>query len=144
MGNTPLAESRTKKWECGVPKIGRSGGNLDSNAPENSRGYSPGWCGVHVIQYQKPNPSKDSYALEVTHLKDVNEKVIGNFKKGGPTASVTSKLPLTLEIKTGGVDADPVSFAYGADSWTTNDGNHCSVGSYDHGKREIDCGFTCN
>jgi hypothetical protein len=41
------------------------------------------------------------------------------------------------------VDADPVSFAYGGDVWTSED-ERCSVGAYDSGKREMDCGFTCN
>ncbi|KAH7079682.1 hypothetical protein FB567DRAFT_449403 [Paraphoma chrysanthemicola] len=144
MGNNYISTSRTKKWECGVPKIGKGGGNLDSNAPNNSKGYRPGWCGVHVIQYQKPDPSKDQYSLEVTALNDANENKIGEFKKGGPTASVTSKLPLTLEIKTGGVDADAVRFAYGSQSWDSNDKSRCSVGKYDNGKRQMDCGFTCD
>jgi hypothetical protein len=144
MGNKYISDARTKKWECAIPKVGKGGGQFDSNAPVNSRGYSPGWCGVHVIQYQKPDPSKDSYSLEVTTLNDANENSIGSFTKGGPTASVTSKLPLTLEIKTGGVDADPVSFAYGDQSWNSNDKARCSVGKYDNGKRQMDCGFTCN
>lgn len=97
---------------------------------------------MHVTQYQKPDPSKDAYSLEVAHINDANENSIGNFAKGGPTASVTSKLPWTLEIKTGGVDADPVTFAYGGDSWSS-DTARCSVGAYDNGKREMDCGFTC-
>jgi hypothetical protein len=95
-----------------------------------------------VTQYQKPDPSKDGYSLEVARINDANENSIGSLPKGGPTASVTSKLPLTLEIKTGGVDDDPVTFAYGGDSWSSNDAR-CSVGSYDNGKREIDCGFSC-
>jgi hypothetical protein len=143
MGNLYISDSKTKKWECGIPKVGKAGGQFDSNAPNNDHGYAPGWCGVHVIQYQKPDPSKDAYSLEVPRLNDANEAQIGNFNKGGPTASVTSKLPLTLEIKTGGVDADPVSFAYGGQTWDSNDKGRCSVGKYDNGKRQIDCGFTC-
>lgn len=138
-----LADSKTKKWECGIPKIGKGGGELDSNGPENDKGFAPGWCGVHVVQFQKPDPFKDSYSLEVTAVNDNNENKIGSTGKGGPTASVTSKLPWTIEIKTGGVDADPVSFAYGGDSWNSNDKARCSVGKYDNGKREMDCGFTC-
>ncbi|CAO2652646.1 Nn.00g009290.m01.CDS01 [Neocucurbitaria sp. VM-36] len=142
-GNGYISTSRTKKWECGVPKIGKGGGGLNSDAPNNDKGYRPGWCGVHVIQYQKPDPSKDSYSLEAS-LNDANENQIGSIGKVGPTISLTSKLPLTLEIKTGGVDADPVSFAYGSQSWDSNDKARCSVGSYDNGKREMDCGFTCD
>lgn len=143
-GNGYISTSRTKKWECGVPKIGKGGGGLDSNAPTNDKGYAPGWCGFHVTQYQKPDPSKDDYSLEAS-LNDANENKIGGTDgKVGPTLSLTSKLPLTLEIKTGGVDADPVSFAYGSQSWDSNDESRCSVGKYDSGKREMDCGFTCD
>jgi len=161
MGNNYISTSRTKKWECGVPKIGKGGGGIDSNGPTSKvpltphtqattltptpldpKGYAPGACGVHVTQYQKPDPSKDQYSLAVPHINDANENSIGSFAKGGPTASVTSKLPLTLEIRTGGVDADPVMFAYGADSWSSGDAR-CSVGKYDGGKREMDCGFSC-
>jgi hypothetical protein len=127
-----------------VPKIGRGGGNLDSNGPTNAQGYRPGQCGIHITQYQKPNPAKDSYSLEAV-LKDANDNVIGGTLNGkvGPTLSLTSKLPLTVEIKTGGVDADPVTFAYGGQSWTSND-KQCSVGAYDSGNRDMDCGFTCD
>ncbi|KAH7413558.1 hypothetical protein DE146DRAFT_638041 [Phaeosphaeria sp. MPI-PUGE-AT-0046c] len=143
MGNKYIEQARTKKWECGIPMIGNSGGHFGSNTPENDSGFASGWCGVHVIQYQKPDPSKGSYSLEAPAVKDANEHEIGNFAKGGPTASVTSKLPWCLEIKTGGVDADPVSFAYGDQSWDSNDKGRCSVGKYDSGKRHMDCGFTC-
>lgn len=135
---------RTKKWQCGVPKIGKAGGGLDSNGPTNEKGYAPGWCGVHVTQYQKPNPSKDSYSLEA-NLFDANENKIGGTSgKVGPTLSLTSKLPLTLEIKTGHVDADPVTFAYGSQTWTSDDKSRCKVGKYDSGDRDMDCGFTCD
>ncbi|OAL43988.1 hypothetical protein IQ07DRAFT_605502 [Pyrenochaeta sp. DS3sAY3a] len=142
-GNEYIFTSRHKKWECGVPKIGKAGGGIDSNAPTNDKGYAPGWCGFHVTQFQKPDPSKDSYSLEVT-LKDANENQIGGVGRSGPSVSLASKLPLTLEIKTGGVDADPVSFAYGSQSWDSNDSSRCKVGAYDNGKREMDCGFTCD
>ncbi|KAF2029854.1 hypothetical protein EK21DRAFT_112529 [Setomelanomma holmii] len=59
MGNSDISVSRTKGWECSLPKIGR--------------GCSPGWCGIYVTQYQKPDPAKDKYALEVAHLNDANE-----------------------------------------------------------------------
>lgn len=141
--NSDMQANPFKRWGCGVPKIGKSGGDVTSVGPINDKGYAPGQCGIHVIQYQKPDPAKDSYALEITHLNDNNEAKIGGTEKVGPSVSLTSKLPWTVEIKTGGVDADPVSFAYGGDAWDSND-SRCSVGAYDNGKREMDCGFTCN
>lgn len=120
-------------------------GSENKHIPNNDRGYAPGWCGVHVIQYQKPDPSTDSYSLEVS-VRDANGVEIGSTNgKVGPTASVTSLLPLTFEVQTGGVDADPVSFQYADESWDSNnqDTYHCSVGAYDSGSRQMDCGFTC-
>lgn len=143
MADQGIAVSRTKGWECGVPKIGRGGQGLDSNAPNNDRGYRAGWCGVHVKQYQKPGPA-DSYALEVARLNDANENLIGSLGKSGPSVSVTSLLPLTLEISTGAVDDEPVRFAYGDQFWDSNDGGRCSVGLYDSGARDMDCGFNCD
>jgi len=143
MGNQGIAVSRTKGWECGVPKIGRGGEGLDSNAPNNDRGYRAGWCGIHVTQYQKPDAAS-SYAIEIPHLNDANENKIGSIGKSGPSVSLTSKLPLTVEIKTGAVDDDPIRFAYGNQFWDSNDSTRCSVGAYDSGRREMDCGFNCD
>ncbi|KAF2687029.1 hypothetical protein K458DRAFT_295702, partial [Lentithecium fluviatile CBS 122367] len=142
--NKYIFDSRTKTWECGMPKTGKGGAGLDSNGPVNDRGYRPGWCGVHVTQYQKPDPSKDQYSLDAI-IKDANENRIGGTDaRGGPALSLGGKLPMTVEVRTGGVDADPVSFGYGGDSWNSNDKGRCSIGAYDNGKREMDCGFTCN
>jgi hypothetical protein len=41
------------------------------------------------------------------------------------------------------MDADPVTFAYGGQSWDSND-SRCSVGAYDRGTREMDCRWECN
>jgi hypothetical protein len=73
-GNKYISTSRTKKWECGVPKIGKGGGGLDSNAPINDKGYAPSWCGFHVTQYQKPDPSKDDYSLEISQRRYTNAR----------------------------------------------------------------------
>lgn len=104
-----------------MPKIGKGQGStgLDSNAPTNSAGYAPGWCGLHVVQHQKPNPATDSYTLNVS-LKDDNENEIGNAASG-PTLSLGSKLPYTVEIQTHNVDADAVTFQYAGQSWDSND-----------------------
>lgn len=75
-------------------------------------------------------------------MNDANEKRIGGHKKAGPEISVESKLEWTVVVKTGNVDADPVSFAYGKEKWTSED-EQCSTGKYDSGKREMDCSFTC-
>lgn len=129
-------------WWCGVPKIGKGGAGLNSDAPNNDRGYSPGWCVAHITQYQKPDPSVDSYGLEVK-VFDNNENEIGSSPRGGPTASIGSKLPYTLEISTGAIDDDPVYLAYASDMWDSKS-TRCSVGAYDSGSRNMDCGFPCD
>lgn len=55
---------------------------------------------------------------------------------------MTSELPLVLVATAGSVDDDPVTFAYGSQSWDSNSGQ-CSTGGYDSGSRQMDCGFTC-
>ena len=72
------------------------------------------------------------------------DNIGGTIGKAGPKVDFGSKLPITLGIYTGAVDADPVKFAYDKQNWDSNDKSRCSVGAYDNGKREMDCGFTCN
>jgi hypothetical protein len=135
-------EGRTRKWHCGVPKSGHNFPGLDSNAPTNNRGYRPGWCGIHVTQYQKPNPAKDGYSLSAK-VFDANQNEIGNSGgKQGARLSFGSKLPLPFIVNSRAVDADPLDFEYNGVKWDSKS-KDCSVGSYDKGKREMDCGFTC-
>ena len=94
----------------------------------NDRGYAPGWCGVHVVQYQKnegpPATSGRSgtsdYRADVT-IFDANQNQIGQVKlvdaPAGQAVNVDSKLPNVLEVTVGKVDSDPVTFAYGDQSW---------------------------
>ena len=52
-----LTNDDTKTCSCGF-----------ACAP-NPAGYSTGWCGVHVTQHQKPDPSKDNYTFDI-YLRD--------------------------------------------------------------------------
>ena len=62
----------------------------------------------------------------------------------GQGVGVTSALPLVLIVTAQNVDDDAVLFAYGDQSWGSNDQPHqCNFGAYDSGKREGDCGFSC-
>lgn len=144
--NNSIKSDPLKKWLCGVPRIGLQSdkGGLDSNAPENGKGYRPGTCSVHVKQFQKPDPSKDDYALEISSVTDANQKKIGGRGKGGKDVVLKTKLPETISFWTGGVDKDPIRFQYGKDKWTSNDEKRCKVGKYDSGDREMDCTFTCD
>ena len=113
--------------------------------------YAPGWCGVHVTQYQKnEGPSGSSsgnseYRLDVS-LKDALQDVVGGVTllslPGGTFSGIDSQLPNVFEVEVGGVDSEPVLFQYTGQSWSSNDGQ-CSVGGFDSGSRQIDCGFNC-
>jgi hypothetical protein len=139
-------KGRKRQWICGIPKRGMNFPGLDSDKPVNDRGFAPGWCGVHVTQYQKPDPSKDQYSLEAKVI-DANQNEIGSSGgKQGAKLVFDSKLRLPFVVSSGAVDADPLYFEYDNVKWDSKDTatHHCSVGSYDNGKREMDCGFTCN
>lgn len=109
--------------------------------------YKPGYCGLHITHYQKPDPSKDGYTIEVL-LKDADSMIFGNtlgvVDARGPVSvkGFGGQLPSDLVVTTGDVDDDPVRFAYGDQSWDSNS-DQCSMGAYDSGKREGDCGFNC-
>lgn len=79
-------------------------------------------------------------------LKDANGELVGEVDyfdaPGGQGVDVFSQLPLVFIATTGNVDDDAISFAYGSQSWDSSSGQ-CSVGGYDSGSRQMDCGFTC-
>lgn len=100
------------------------------------------WCGVHVTQYQKnQNGVGGTYEFSAS-LKNQAGSVIGSVDHATSPADVTSSLPYVLIITGGNVDSDPVSFDYAGQHWDSNSGQ-CSVGGYDSGSRQMDCGFTC-
>ncbi|KAF2828923.1 hypothetical protein CC86DRAFT_287247, partial [Ophiobolus disseminans] len=142
------SKGRTRNWKCGVPMRGMNFPGLDSNKPTNARDYAPGWCGVHVTQFQKPNPAKDGYRLEAK-IFDANQNEIGNSVAAGKTGSkivFNSKLPMPFVVNSRAVDADPLDFEYGPERWDSNEqaAHHCKMGAYDNGKRDMDCGFRCD
>lgn len=113
--------------------------------------YASGWCGVHVVQYQKNEGPSDSssgnseYRLDVT-LKDALQDVVGSVSKlsapGGVFNDIGSQLPYVFEVEVGGVDSEPLRFQYQGQAWDST-GSQCSVGDYDNSSRSIDCGFNC-
>ena len=115
--------------------------------------YLPGNCGVHVTQYQKnEGPAAadgaggtSNYRFDIT-IKDDDQVDVGQKllvdAPGGAGVGVTSGLPWVLIVTAGNVDSDPVHFSYGGESWDSNSAE-CSVGDYDSGNRDIDCGFAC-
>ncbi|MCJ1425658.1 hypothetical protein MMC29_003558 [Sticta canariensis] len=98
--------------------------------------YAGPRCGIHVTQYQ-------SAASVAVIVKDNNQNQIGqigrtNFNNG--YVNVFSQLPYSIVIHL--VGGGQLEFAYAGDHWSTTDGR-CSVGGYNAGARQMDCGFAC-
>ncbi|KAL9064457.1 MAG: hypothetical protein Q9161_008865 [Pseudevernia consocians] len=79
--------------------------------------FASGWCGVHVVQYQKnegptntPNGNAD-YRLDV-NLADALQDPVGGVSSidapGGQFEDIDSQLPFVFEVEVGAQDADPV------------------------------------
>ncbi|KZP10305.1 hypothetical protein FIBSPDRAFT_872804 [Athelia psychrophila] len=118
----------------------------DAAAPIVSKRYVPGNCGVHVRQYQRHEGNENptgNYLFGVT-IYDGAQHQIGagtQYIPSGRTGDFDSQLPRVLLINALYVDSDPVTFAYNGDTWSSN--SRCSVGGYDSGHRDMDCGFSC-
>ena len=113
--------------------------------------YIPGSCGVHVKQYQKNEGPAGSdggtseYRLDVYLYDDIQDP-IGSVLllsiPGGVYETIDSQLPDAFEVLVGGTDGQPVFFQYNGQAWDS-DSTQCSVGGYDGGSRQMDCGFSC-
>lgn len=115
-------------------------------SPHEKR-FVPGQCGVHLQQFQRnegPGSDTSSYRFTIT-LKDAIGEPLGGASvveaPSGQGVDVDSQLPNVFIATAGYVDSDPVSFAYGGQQWDSSGG--CSVGGYDGGSRQMDCGFSC-
>jgi hypothetical protein len=122
-------------------------GTASSSTAKPTETHAPGWCGVHVRQYQKnekgENPSND-YAVEIT-LYDAKKNTVGtsgfqDAPANKPVPVTNSILPNPFTVTAQSVDSDPLLFAYGSTTWNSTG---CKVGKYDSGHRDMDCGFTC-
>lgn len=116
----------------------------------NQNGYAPGWCGVHVSQYEKSTGSANplaEYQLAVTIFDGAGQPIAYATKQPvDPAIIVPSKLPFNLIVSDNGAD-DTVCFWYSDQYWCSNDqAHHCNFGKYDGDTkaREGNCGFTCN
>ena len=99
-------------------------------------------CGVHVTQWQmNENGVGGAYQFDAK-LYDQTGMLIGSLNRQPTPGDVTSSLPYVLVMEAGNVDSDPVRFSYGGDTWLS-DSSRCSVGQYDGGNRQMDCGFGC-
>nr|OQO24564.1 hypothetical protein B0A51_07735 [Rachicladosporium sp. CCFEE 5018] len=116
-------------------------------------GYSAGQCGIHIQQKENTQPSGlfGAYPSKwplVISIKDSDQEVIGMTSQdmlGSSYFSMSSLLPYTVDFGTGwygAYDTDPLDISYAGWKTQTN-GPACTSGKYDHGRRQIDCGFPC-
>ncbi|KAL9579564.1 MAG: hypothetical protein Q9212_005041, partial [Teloschistes hypoglaucus] len=90
--------------------------------------FAAGWCTFHVKQHQRnvagePNSSND-YHFDFVILDSAHAEIgrtIGLAIPNQETRSVTSDLPFTIDVTGGIIDADPISFRYAGQHWTTAD-----------------------
>lgn len=110
------------------------------------RDYAPGQCGVHMIHYQNnPDGTTKPYRLTIDLADAVQNLIGGVVEVDAPSwqpVNVNSELPYVFIATTGDLDELPLQFAYAGQNWDSNSGQ-CSVGGYEDGKREMDCGFSC-
>jgi hypothetical protein len=148
-------QGRGISYTCGIPKIGTAAFGLSIFKPvDPAPGFTPGWCTMHVVQYQRNEYGIGAdYAFDVI-VYDAAGKVIGLTQQqpidgNSKTLSVTSHLPWTVEVEAKGGDSDPVIFKYGDQTWQNNEASHQSTfgngprHGFEYGNREGDMGFTC-
>lgn len=96
----------------------------DPDASSTTSAPTSGWCGIHVTQYQKPNPATDNQKVDVSIYDDNGAligKVVGADAPAGVRVYVISTLPNVLDVTVGQVDDDVVLFNYGTGAWGSND-----------------------
>ncbi|KAI4194051.1 MAG: hypothetical protein LQ350_008011 [Teloschistes chrysophthalmus] len=129
------------------PGTGEDANDPDSD-PSLDTGYYPGWCRLHLQQFQKnegPAATNGKHGISdyrfSIQIKDANQELIGQVDyfdaPTGQGVNVNSKLPAVLVAIAGGVDSDPVTFAYGGQNWDSNS-KQCSTGGYQNGSRQMD------
>lgn len=109
--------------------------------------FASGQCGAHIVQYQKNEGPGDQsqYRLQI-NLYDAGHAEAGDIAPTDATpdapVDVDGPLPYVFEATVGFVDSDPIQFHYGGQFWEST-GAQCSMGKYDSGSRNGDCGFSC-
>jgi len=107
---------------------------------ESVSGFTPGWCGIHIVQHQKPDPAKDNYKFDISLFDHVGVPT-------GAGVGADSHLLNVMVVTAGRVDASVVPFAYGDQSFgSTDQQHHCNFAvdfDSDTHTRSGDCGFSC-
>lgn len=153
-GDLNSGEGGQLAWQCGIPVIGQALFGISNYKPVTSSGYKPGWCTMHIVQWQRNEDGVGAdYDFDVL-IYDAAKTLIGEVAKApvdpvSKALSVNSNLPSVMVVTAGAGDDDPIGLAYGSQIWLSNDPAHQSdFGSgpdsgYENGKREGDMGFNC-
>ncbi|KAL8826426.1 MAG: hypothetical protein Q9170_007407 [Blastenia crenularia] len=122
--------------------------------------YQQGKCRAHVTQWQKNEVQNNAnqlpdYQLSVDIFDQAGRQTGSATKQDAakPLEVGNTALPYDLIVVPGATDDDPVSFWYADQYWMSNEtddphkchggGGQGGGGGYDHGFRQIDCGFDC-
>ena len=146
---TVTADATTTDSQSGSHADGSILATSTATAAVSCYNYTPGWCGVHVRQYrrnQPENPSPD-FKLDVRIFDGAQAlmtALVGLDALSYHATPILTQLPKVLNITVQNADNDPVLFEYDGVSWDSSNSDHCKFGEYYIGKREGDCGFTCN
>lgn len=148
---TLLAASVSATPLQALPSKPNESRDLDQPATSSiPKRFAPGWCGVHVKQYQRNEPKSNpgpNYLLDITIYDDAGKPIGGVQRAEAPAfrgVAVPSQLPWLLIVTTENRDEDPILFDYAGQHWAYADVAHaCNFGAYDGGDRDGDCGFTC-
>jgi hypothetical protein len=140
-GNEVVAPKK-ERTECYIAK---------DVSDQECAAYQPGFCGVHIRQYQKnqgPGFTPANYRFDII-LKDNSKMIVGERYllniPSGTMVEFESNLPHKFGVKAPELDDDAVYMLYNSENWGSNDQEHfCNFGAYDSGHRDGDCGFRCD
>lgn len=127
-----------------APALAAPAPGISNSQP--AKRFVSGYCGFHITQYQKnENGNGADYSFDIRMKDDIQDQIGGINGLTIPslqTRSVYSELPNTLDITAGSLDVDPITFSYAGQLFDTGS-SQCSLGEYDSGSRQADCGFSC-
>ena len=146
------AEAYFKRKGCtfGDPESADTSDTGDDGDDIEGTGYAPGWCGLHVIDYQIPKGGS-FYSIEADIFDNTGVPIGYQPETDAQnTINIDSALPIPLQITRPqpGSSSDPdtavILFNYGSQAWGSDDQAHqCNFGGDQDGSRSGDCGFSC-
>jgi hypothetical protein len=116
--------TETISWNCGILKVDTAAFGLSIFSPVNpAPDFTPGWCTVHVVQYQRNEYGVGAdFVFDVIiydHVKKVirvtqQAPIVANSK----TLSIKTRLAWTIEVEVKGGDNNLVIFSWSGVEWS--------------------------